>query len=66
MLSVQQTARLLGLSDRAVYNYCKDGTIACVRIGSRVLIRRAEIERLTGEPLDEHALETPARNRRAS
>lgn len=43
--SVPQGARVLGLSDRSIWEFIKRGEIRVRRIGTRVLIHRRELER---------------------
>ncbi|HOA50990.1 MAG: helix-turn-helix domain-containing protein [Thermogutta sp.] len=50
MLSLRETAKVLGLSERSVWTAIKAGRIPSTRIGKRVLIpRRLLLERLEAE-----------------
>lgn len=69
LLSVAVAAALLGLSKRSLYNYCHEGIFPCVRIGRRVLIRKADLEFLfsgnsvgtsTGSSAPTHSEKLPA------
>jgi excisionase family DNA binding protein len=44
--SVRETARLLSISPRHIYNLIDRGTIRSVRLGCRKLVPRIEIERI--------------------
>ena len=44
--SPNETARALGLSLNHVYDLLRSGTIPSVRLGKRILIPRAELERM--------------------
>jgi excisionase family DNA binding protein len=52
LLSVSAAAALMGISARSLYNYCATGTFPCVRIGRRVMIRKADLEALLNEVVD--------------
>jgi excisionase family DNA binding protein len=45
-LTVPEAARLLGVSRMSAYSAVRDGTIPSLRIGRRVLVPRAGLERL--------------------
>ena len=45
-LNVREAARVLGLSRNSVYQACLTGEIPCIKIGKRVLIPRAKLERM--------------------
>jgi excisionase family DNA binding protein len=45
-LSINDTCQLLGASRMTIYRQIKNGTIPAVKIGSRVIIKRAEIDKL--------------------
>ena len=45
-LSVEEAGRLLGIGRGAAYNAAKRGQIPTIRIGSRLLVPRAQLERL--------------------
>jgi excisionase family DNA binding protein len=45
-LSVRETAATLGLSPAATYKAVERGDIRSIRIGGRILVPRAAIERL--------------------
>jgi excisionase family DNA binding protein len=46
--SVRETAQVLGLSRNSVYQGCLKGEIPSIRIGKRILIPKARLERLLG------------------
>ncbi|MGE0491184.1 MAG: helix-turn-helix domain-containing protein [Vulcanimicrobiota bacterium] len=46
--SVAQAAKILGLSKGATYIGIKDGSIPSIRVGRRILVPRAKLERLLG------------------
>jgi excisionase family DNA binding protein len=50
--NVKEAAELLGVSHNTVYRAVWRGEIRAVKIGSRVLIAKGELERLLGYPLD--------------
>jgi excisionase family DNA binding protein len=43
VLSVPETAKLLGLSRNATYEFVREGKIPCVRYGKRVLVPRVKL-----------------------
>lgn len=47
-VNVQSFARLAGISNSTAYYCIKTGLVKAVRIGKRVLVPRAELERLFG------------------
>ncbi len=52
LYSVRETAKLIAVSERSVYNLLERGELKSVRIGGRRLVRRDELDsfinRLTG------------------
>jgi excisionase family DNA binding protein len=52
LFSVEQVAAHLGLHVRTVRNYVLDGRLKAVRIGKQYRIARADIEALTGRPME--------------
>ena len=49
-LTVEEAARELGVSRNKAYEACRDGEIPVIRIGRRMLVPRAALERmLAGE-----------------
>ena len=46
LLTEEETARVLRISRMTVYRMRRDGRLACVRIGRRVLYRKADLLRL--------------------
>lgn len=51
-LNVAEAAKMLGVSAPSLYRYIRDGRVAGIRIGGRVLVLREALERmLAGEPL---------------
>lgn len=51
--SKAEAAKLLGLHENSVSNAIRRGELRAVRLGTRVLIPRGELERLLGEPIKE-------------
>jgi excisionase family DNA binding protein len=49
LLSVRSVAEVLSLSPWTIRKYISQGRIPCVRIGRRVLIEAAEVERLIAQ-----------------
>lgn len=45
---VPEVAKMLGVSRAAVYNAVARGTIPSIRIGKRVVVPRAAVEKLIG------------------
>lgn len=48
-LSVIEAARRLGIGRDNAYRGCKTGEIPCIRIGGRIVIPRAALERLLSD-----------------
>jgi excisionase family DNA binding protein len=46
LLNVAQAAELLGISGRRAYQLLHDGILPSERIGSQIVIKRADVERL--------------------
>jgi excisionase family DNA binding protein len=46
LVTIAVAAQLMGISKRSLYNYCATGAFPSVRIGRRVLVRRADLEAL--------------------
>lgn len=55
-LRPRQVAELLGLTERSVRRWIRDGTLPSRRLGGARFVARADLERLLGAPL-EHAEE---------
>jgi len=49
-LSVEETAKLLGIGRNLCYDRVKTGEIPVIKIGRRLLVPRAALERLLAEP----------------
>lgn len=48
-LTVQQTAKLLGVTEITIHNYIKKGLIPANKIGRRIVIKRSDVNKaLTG------------------
>ena len=45
-ISVTEAAKILGISKRSLYSYIEGGVFPAVRIGRRILIRKADMERI--------------------
>jgi excisionase family DNA binding protein len=48
-LTVEETAKVLGVSRDLAYRGVRDGTIPAVRVGSRWVVPRGRLEQLLGE-----------------
>lgn len=48
-LTVQQTAKLIGVTGLTIHNYIKKGLIPAFKIGRRIVIKRVDIENALGE-----------------
>jgi len=59
-LSVAETAALIGVSPRQIYNLARDAGLPTIRLGGRRLIRRADLERwLAAQPVDRPGADGP-------
>jgi excisionase family DNA binding protein len=47
-LSISEAARLIGLSRNATYDAARRGDLPVVIIGRRILVQRAQLERMFG------------------
>ena len=45
-ISVEEAGRILGVSRGAAYAYAKDGSIPTIRLGKRLLVPRAALEKM--------------------
>jgi excisionase family DNA binding protein len=45
-VSVEEAARILGISRGAAYAHARDGSLPIVRLGKRLLVPRAALEKL--------------------
>jgi excisionase family DNA binding protein len=45
-VSVEEAGRILGISRGAAYAHANDGTIPIIRVGKRLLVPKAALERL--------------------
>ena len=46
LLSIREASELLNLCEKSVWNHCcPRGSLPCVRLGSRLLFRREDIDR---------------------
>jgi excisionase family DNA binding protein len=50
-LKIVEAAKVLGISRNAAYAAAKNGELPTVRIGRRLLVPKAAIERLLGEKI---------------
>lgn len=48
-INVEEAARILGISRSSAYQAAKEGRLPCVKVGKRLLIPRAALERLLTE-----------------
>lgn len=46
LLTVTEVSALLRLSQRTIYNHCKDGRIRHIRVGDRILIKRQTVDEI--------------------
>ena len=61
--SVEQAAEILGISRTSAYIAVRRGEIPCLRIGRRVVIPRAALDRLLGrDSPDPACLDTPRKD----
>lgn len=58
LLSVPTAAYLLGIGTTNAWKMVHNGQLASVRLGARVLVRRADIERLIEENCGQHEVES--------
>jgi len=49
-LSVEETAKILGIGRNLCYDRVKTGEIPAIKIGKRLLIPRSALEKLLAEP----------------
>lgn len=63
LYSVEQVAERLGLHVRTVRRYVREGRLKAVRIGKQYRIARADLEALTGSPVEAHDRDTVRRHR---
>jgi excisionase family DNA binding protein len=45
-LSVEEAGRILGISRGAAYAYAKDGSLPTIRLGSRLLVPKAALDKM--------------------
>lgn len=57
--SVEEAARILGVSSTKLYRSVKAGDLPAVQLGRRVVIPAVALERLLGTPLDGETPESP-------
>ena len=48
-MTVQETAKLLGVTELTIHNYIKRGLISASKIGRRIVIKRTDIETALNE-----------------
>lgn len=48
-MTVQETAKLLGVTELTIHNYIKRGLIPASKIGRRIVIKRTDIETALSE-----------------
>jgi excisionase family DNA binding protein len=51
-LTVEEAGRLLGISRNSAYEAARRGELPAIRIGKRLIVPRAALERLLGAPID--------------
>jgi len=59
--NIDQTAETLGISPWTVRSYIKTGKLKPVRLGRRVLIEEAELERFVADGKKQNGVEAPQR-----
>ena len=57
--SVEEAARILGISSTKLYRSVKSGEMPAVQLGRRVVIPAVALERLLGTPLDSEPIAEP-------
>lgn len=62
-LSLKEAAHQLGVSDRAVYVWIRDGRLPAVKLGTRWIIRASVVDRLLREGLPQRE-DTSSENKR--
>ncbi len=55
LVGITEAAKMLGLGRSSIYRMINDGTLDPVRLGGRVMIRIADIERLVERATEEQA-----------
>ncbi len=45
-LSVEEASRILGISRGSAYAYAKDGSLPVIRLGNRLLVPKAALEKM--------------------
>ncbi|MCA0349063.1 MAG: helix-turn-helix domain-containing protein [Bacteroidetes bacterium] len=48
-LTVQQTAKILGVTELTIHNYIKKGFIPASKIGRRIIIKSSELDKALNE-----------------
>jgi len=51
-LTVEEAGRLLGISRNSAYEAARRGELPAIRIGKRLIVPRAALEKLLGAPID--------------
>ena len=51
-LTVEEAGGLLGISRNSAYEAARRGELPAIRIGKRLIVPRAALERLLGAPID--------------
>ncbi len=53
LLKAAEVSAMLGFHENTIYRMAEDGRLPCVRFGSTIRFRRADVEALiTGKPFD--------------
>ena len=48
--SVEEAARILGVGRQSAYTAVRDGTLPAIRVGRRLVVPRAALERMLATP----------------
>ena len=51
-MTVEEAGRLLGISRNSAYEAARRGELPAIRIGKRLIVPRAALEKLLGAPID--------------
>jgi excisionase family DNA binding protein len=54
-LSVQETAKMLGIPARSVYEHIKQGRLPCLELGQRKLVLKAGLEKMLQDAMTKSA-----------
>jgi excisionase family DNA binding protein len=60
VLTIEEAGQLLKISRQSAYQAARTGELPVIRIGRRILVPRARLLALLGEPLEGNGAELPA------